>query len=475
MLPLNFDVQVLIPGSTNFIDTSTGLNKHGNQRLAQKIDEYATSFTLHGVSRIYAGNTVEKILWSIIVLTTVACSIVVLSNYVKKHLRHDIIQAFTSETTNRAYYPQVTFCLDNLRYKLGRLHCGVDYTEIANHTDCEQDELECSVPQRKVKGRWSNGLFNVLYVNNGNKRYYGRFNLANHLYGHENDTKGICTTWHFNKSFYQILSSAYYSTFSIEFEVAADLVDQETKEITVIINEQNIASIYQRAQLHIVPEFSYHLELSKTVTYRKEKPFPSKCSNRSNIDIFPGVYNRETCLLINNDLNVFKKYGITRDITRRFLPNNIRRKYSKNWQHDLYGFRNAFRKFFANVNLGNPNCPLPCHEVTYGFSVITKPTTMHLQPYEYHPERVDIDDAAGKQCFNIKTSNESKRFFNYELHLHFRNPHTFTKIEEKELYPRDQMLGEVGGFLGLMIGASCISLIELIAFLSLAALKRYRK
>lgn len=439
------------------------------------MDEYGTSFTIHGLSRIYAGSLIEKILWSIFVLTTVACSVVVLSNYVKKHLRHDVIQVFTSETTNKAYYPQVTFCLDNLRYILGRLHCGVDYREIDNHTDCQHDDLECSVPKRKVKGIWSNGLFNVFYVNNGNEHYYGISNLATYLDGHENEIKGICMTWHFNKSFYQVLSSAYYSTFSIKFAVAEDLLNHETKEISVIINEQNIAGIYQRAQLHIVPEFRYHLELSKTVTYRKKNPFPSNCSNGTNIDTFPGVYNRETCLLFNSDLNVLKKYGITRDISRHFLPSNFRRKYSKNWQHDLKGFQNAFRKFFDNVNLENSNCPLPCYEVTYGFSVITKPTTHRLQPYKYHPEVVDIDEAAGRQCYNIKASNSSKRFFPYELHLQFRNPHIFTKIEEKELYPRDQMLGELGGFLGLMIGASCISLIELIAFVSLAALKKFRK
>ena len=435
------------------------------------MDEYANSFTIHGVSKIYSGNKVEKIVWSMLVLTTVACSIVVLSNYVKKHLRHEVMQTLTSETTNRAFYPQVTFCLDNLRSKLGRFHCGVDYIYLANYTDCESHGVECNVPKRKIKGSWSNGLFNVRYITIGNEW----LPVSNNLDGHKNDIKGICATWHFNKSFYQILSSAFYSAISIELEVAEDLVNSETKEIAVIINEQNIAGIYQRAQLHIVPEFSYHLELSKTVTYRKEKPFPSNCSNKTNIDNFPGVYNRETCLLINNDLNVFKKYGITRDISRHFLPNNIRHKYTKNWQHHMFGFRNAFRKFFANVNLENSNCPLPCYEVTYDFSVITIPKNQRLQPYEYHPERVDIDEAVGKKCFNIKTSNRSKRFFRYEIRLHFRNPHIFTKIEERELYPRDEMLGEVGGFLGLMIGASCISVIELIAFVILAALKTYRK
>ena len=448
------------------------MNDDTNERLAKKLDEYATSFTVHGISRIYTGNTIEKILWSIFVLTAVAGSAIVLNNYVQKHLRHEVMQAFTSEITKRAYYPQVTFCLDNLRSQLVRLHCGYDFTNVLNYTDCKRGVLDCSVTKRKLKGRWSNGLFNVYYVRNGEKVFDNQFSLANHLDGHEAETKGICTTWHFNKTFHQIISSGYYSTFSIVLEVPQDLLEHPKREISVIINEQNVSGIYQREQLHIVPEFTYHLQLSKIVIYRKEKPFPSNCSHQTNINGFPGAYNRETCLLINNDLEIFKKYGITRDITKLFIPSSMRSKYNKNWKSGTSAFRNAFSKFFENVDLEDSFCPLPCHETTFDFSVITKPSTVLYQPYKYDSHNVDIDEVAGKQCFNLDLQFRSPSFFRYELHLHYKNPHIFTKIEEKELYPRDEMLGEVGGFLGLMIGASCISLLELIAFVIIASLKK---
>ena len=434
------------------------------------MNEYATSFTVHGISRIYTDNPVEKILWSVFVLTAVTGSVIVLNNYIQKHLRHEVIQSFTSETTARAYFPQVTFCLDHLRLDLASLHCGFAYNKILNFTDCENDELNCSVPKRKIKGKWSNGLFNVFYVRNGKEEYSDKSFIANHLDGHEKDTKGACVTWHFNKTFYQVFSSGSYSDFSVALAIAEDFLTQN-RELTVIINEQNVSGIYQRLHLKLVPEFSYYLKLSKTVTYRKEKPFPSNCSNRTNINAFPGIYNQETCFLLNSDINVLRKYGITRDISRLFIPNNIRSKYKKNWQHDVNGFQNAFRAFFKNIDLENLNCPLPCHEVTYGFSVIPKPTDW-LQPDEYPLEESDIDGAAAKQCFNVEIGNKPTRFFMYELHLQYQNPNIFTKIEEKELYPRNEMLGDVGGFLGLMIGASCISLLELIAFVMLAALKK---
>ena len=96
------------------------------------MDEYATSFTVHGLSRIYTGNKIEKVIWSIFVLTAVVGSAIVLSNYVQKHFRHEVMEAFTSETAKRAYYLQVTFCLDNLREQLLRLHYDVDVKSIFN-------------------------------------------------------------------------------------------------------------------------------------------------------------------------------------------------------------------------------------------------------------------------------------------------------------------------------------------------------
>lgn len=238
----------------------------------------------------------------------------------------------------------------------------MDFSKIINYTECKNDELDCSVPKRKIKDAWSNGLFSVIYMRQGNENYNRSF-AANHLDGHEKDTKGACITSHFNKTFYQIISSGSYSDFSIELAIAKDFIDEYKKELTVIINEQNVSGIYQRAQLHLVPEFSYYLNLSKTVTYRKEKPFSSNCSNRANINTFPGIYNRETCFFLNNEINVFKKYGRTRDFTRHFIPNNIRNKYKKNLQHDVNGFQNAFRELFTNIDLENSNCPLSCHEV----------------------------------------------------------------------------------------------------------------
>ena len=63
-------------------------------------------------------------------------------------------------------------------------------------------------------------------------------------------------------------------------------------------------------------------------------------------------------------------------------------------------------------------------------------------------------------------------FAKFSLELQFKHPEFLTIIEEKELYPLQEMLGEIGGFLGLMIGASCMSLLELIIYLILSVTRK---
>ena len=48
------------------------------------MNEYVTSFTVHGISRICTGNKIEKTLWSIFVLTAVVRSAIVLNIYAQK-------------------------------------------------------------------------------------------------------------------------------------------------------------------------------------------------------------------------------------------------------------------------------------------------------------------------------------------------------------------------------------------------------
>ena len=125
--------------------------------------------------------------------------------------------------------------------------------------------------------------------------------------------------------------------------------------------------------------------------------------------------------------------------------------------------KNLLNKYFAEQH-----CPFPCEETRYDIS--WKTWTDDEKYCKISNKHFDIDERLS--CVD-ETSNENTiEFAKFSLELQFKHPEFLTIIEEKELYPLQEMLGEIGGFLGLMIGASCMSLLELIIYLILSVTRK---
>ena len=60
----------------------------------------------------------------------------------------------------------------------------------------------------------------------------------------------------------------------------------------------------------------------------------------------------------------------------------------------------------------------------------------------------------------------------YRLHIQYQNVDAYKVFSERQLHTWDQIAGEVGGFLGLIIGASFISIIEIFAYFMLCLLHK---
>lgn len=61
------------------------------------------------------------------------------------------------------------------------------------------------------------------------------------------------------------------------------------------------------------------------------------------------------------------------------------------------------------------------------------------------------------------------------LYVSYLHPESCAIIEEKGLYNFSEMLADIGGFLGLTVGASCLSILELVICIALMVLKRFFK
>ena len=374
-------------------------------KLSKKIEEYATTFTVHGLSRIYIGNATEKCLWTIFVVFALVVNGYVLTKYVTKYQKHEVYQSLSYTSTTQAYYPQITFCL------LGR-EDALKYVK----------EKTMNIPNTHYF--WSNNVFIVSQYSPNDKSLFSDFvERPEYVISHK-ETNDTCITWHNYKKLYQNFFSSENSFILLHLFVPK--VYHSINTMVLTINEQNVSGIHQKSHLLVFGNRWYQLTFSKTVISRKPYPFPSRCTFKTKQHKFPGLYNQQVCKFVENNTKLVQKF-----------PNQ------------------------------DKSCPLACDETSFYFS-----TTLIEKFKPCYIDIAKLKKGDGSYPCGNKDNETKVEFVRYKFLLSYQHPEVYTTIEEKELYPKIQMIGEIGGFFGLMIGASCLSLLELVICIILVAAKR---
>ena len=396
------------------------------------MEEYATSFTIHGLSKIYTGNPLEKLIWITCILGALIWCGLTISIYATKYRQHEIYQNVLERAETKAYFPQVTFCVLNLTPHF----CG-------QYNICVRNIPE-DQPWSKSNNSfiWSNDVF--IIEARYTKNLYNFTNLKIKpvdIISHK-EVNGSCVTWHWEKKLYhhpfRMGSIRLYVYVPKAIAIFEPL-------ISVTIDEQNVSGILQ------IPHVSFRAgsyvvaQLSKTFIIRKANPFPSKCMGNMEEYNFPGLYNQRVCKFIKNTMKYLKEVNDVLSFIESLVDKNLLNKYFVE-QH----------------------CPFPCEETRYDISWIT---SRGDEKYcKISNKYFDIDERI--RCANETSNVNTTNFGKFSLLLLFKHPEFFTIIEEKELYTLEEMLGEIGGFVGLMIGASCMSLLELIIYLILSVIRK---
>jgi len=139
---------------------------------------------------------------------------------------------------------------------------------------------------------------------------------------------------------------------------------------------------------------------------------------------------------------MYKKCGDTLDYVRQFIPPEIKKKYKGN--NTIQEAEMCIWMFGKGETQKTKNCAFPCTDLDLG-----------VMP-----------------SFNERKKSKN-RSATYRISLQYQRVDAYKVMEEKELYPWDQMACEIGGLIGLVIGASIISLVEIIAYFFLVIVNRF--
>lgn len=282
---------------------------------------------------------------------------------------------------------------------------------------------------------WSNGLFNVTKCltwggkkccNSNHFKSLKRFNNS-------------CVTWNYRGDFHDI-----YSHTDIEFQFYPPAHLKKDPHIIAIPHDHELYELDITGRLNMEPYRYYVVKLDKTIMRRLPAPFPSNCTNDKTGDIFPGKYSRRSCIESTQYIEMYKKCGDTLDYVRQFIPAEIKRKHHKH-NKTIKETEFCILKYAQQEALRTADCRFPCEILDLG------------TVSNYHEKDSERD--------KTKTTHE------YRLSIQFQRVDTYKIIEEKELYSWYQMACEIGGFIGLVIGSSVISLVEILACIFLWMIK----
>ena len=186
-------------------------------------------------------------------------------------------------------------------------------------------------------------------------------------------------------------------------------------------------------QVMLKPYKHYKLYIKSTKYKRLQHPFQSNCVHSNPYNYFPGVYTRQSCVLSYQNINVLKICGDVWDYFQPYVPKHLLNKYKKNITfHDFKKCAKKSRKVNGSYIISQ--CPLACEEIRYEISK-TEWDTIGTIDYP-----------------------------SYRIEIHLRDQSSLEVVEEKPFHTWDQVLGIMGGFVGLLVGASVISLVEMCVF-----------
>ncbi|XP_066931745.1 acid-sensing ion channel 4-A-like isoform X2 [Clytia hemisphaerica] len=403
--------------------------------IKKKIEEYVNTFTVHGLTKVFTGERVESAFWLVMLFGGILLSVVIVHGLVTKFLKHGIYTEIRSEITDENFFPSVTFCENQLLIDNYFSYCGVPpRVQHINHTVvCDYKMKYRQAPMNESRNKfWYNGLFNVTKCETwggkkcANSDYFKTMKHFNHS----------CITWNYAGNLSDI-----YSHVDIEFEFKPPSWLNKDEVIIAVPHDHTIHEIDITNKVDIEPYKTYEIKLDKTEIKRLPHPFPSNCSNSKGEDIFPGRYTRRSCIESHNYIEMYKKCGDTLDYVRQFIPHAIKKRYKGN--KTIKEAEMCIWRFGKGETQKTKNCAFPCTDLDLG-----------VMP-----------------SFNERKKGKSQT--KYRISLQYQRVDAYKVMEEKELYPWDQMACEIGGLIGLVIGASIISLVEIIAYVFLVIVNKF--
>ena len=462
----------------SYSEEKRGIQEQISGESTTSFGRFAQRTSLHGVGRIVETRTAfGKISWAALLIGFILFLGIMLFNVFGSYLSNNIYIARKKILVQRMTFPGISFCPTALLHRSGlatsdsrmvdkffKSNAGKEKSiEINNfrifnllsHQDLHKGfesirNVSANADQLFIKGMNSSCRFGL----NTECHYPEGFQ--------ENPVslfEGICFKFNHNGTHAQVGEGSYYGMSLILFVNQSDTVPfcgfDEGSGIKLVIQNYDTFPFPLENGILVRPGAYTRVMLQKQVYERLPSPYPSKCVEKGPA-IYPGMYTPRNCKRscfveyarkLCGGTDAFVEYYTGE---RRNPPLNIT---------ELNCFYNKQIEAAWPENAKKCKCPVQCLEEIFKPMVSQSlwPTPADLPYY-----KKIFSSALG---LNHTTMTDEYVYRNFlKVNIYFSEL-AFEQVKEMPEWTNQKLVSDIGGQMGIWIGASLFSVLELIIFL----------
>ena len=446
--------------------------------VSGEIEGFFQNTTIHGLPRIQNGSSLRKLYWA--TLFTLMFAILIFNVAVILQDFYSYPTYFKNEksTMPSVSFPSVTLCNSNT-FKKSDNNGAIDNTELLinflrgiNRTRGSNkiSILDLPLQQSSKYFEIRNGNTTLL---NRNKTHTPSFLIEKLretcLLGLAEcgptdfspitplTNVGTCYTFNTKGEFFQKFNGAVGGLLLILYINQSNYLPftglSNGAGVTISIHSQSTFPLPVAETVFASTGSATAISIDKTTIYRKPYPYKSNCTDGKNTrSLYPGSYTILNCQVSCYYLYLYDACGYKDPVAQQFMPTE---KYGKNPVPDVDKcVANAMATFFQFIRC---DCPLPCEETKYRTTVSSSrwPSTADLPIY-----KAIFADALGLNESNLSDQFTYDNFLQLRIYFDELSTRSVTEVSKSGLA---DLLGALGGVMGLWIGASVFSVAEVLA------------
>eukprot|EP00112_Aurelia_sp_Birch-Aquarium-sp1_P026295 Seg924.18 transcript_id=Seg924.18/GoldUCD/mRNA.D3Y31 product="Acid-sensing ion channel 4-A" protein_id=Seg924.18/GoldUCD/D3Y31 len=443
------------------------------------VSNYVQSTTIHGISNIYSGrNIFMKLFWLIVFLNVFGLLVWQVHNIIKRRMKNEVITMVENIAHKSMEFPAVTFCstrpfrksisLDEFnaaRYRSitsNLTRYGLTINEfLIIENQCSFDQRQCKFTEDfLVTTSWSLGNCFTFKANTSRRQ--------RHL-GQEH---GFSLLININQEKF----TNYDSTAAMRREV----LKFYPVGVKVMIHErnENIEFFAGTDAILVSPGTMTSIHIKKQNIKRLKPPYPDGCVEKATADKVIGMpipstksYSVALCEFMCKIREKKKLCNAVKDddINQlKLLFRNVTFNYrTPKTAEEVICVYDEFQMLSSPAR--NCYCPQPCEEQKYKLTISTgvwpsNDNVPHLCSLVNH-DRIDLGQNCSKEVIKDNFLRLEVYFKDFNVEI----------IKQSPAYGDDQFISDLGGNIGLWIGASVYSLFELGSLgISLASLMLFK-